>query len=46
MQHYANVGWAELARPLTGQADQLEPGDVTTFLEDPDARPYLWEMED
>ena len=34
----------QLAAPLTGAADQLEPGDVLTYLEDPDVRPYLWDL--
>lgn len=33
-----------LMEPLTGGRDDLELGDVITFTEDPDARPFwIWE---
>lgn len=40
------AAWREIARPLTGDPDELEVGDVLAYMEDPDRRPYLWDMEE
>lgn len=39
--------WAfrDLVAGLTGSPALVEPGDVLTYLEDPDTRPYLWDLE-
>lgn len=39
------VSIRELAAPLSGAPELLEPADLVELLEDPDARPYLWDLE-
>ena len=46
LRRMSRFGFLELARPLTGDPELLEPGDVLELLEDADSRPYLWDLED
>lgn len=43
--HYPYMGWPEWVEGLTGAPDELEPGDVVEFMEDPDDRPFwVWDI--
>lgn len=37
--------WTRAAARLTGLPDELEVGDLLELLEDPDDRPYVWDLD-